>query len=808
MILGGQSLVSSPPVFSHDGKKLLVCTGFTVSIFSTSTGMKITELEGGHTDRVTSVVVVPVAAPSSKFISYCWTSSLDGTICYWDFSVPELIKKVKVQLPIHSMVIPNISCTPIGSSEKTSNHYAFISVEDLTISADENKAFRGQIQIYNLTKSRRVGGLLAETRKPALLSASKNGEFLGITNKRKLDIWKIPSNDFRIDEIKKIKLHHTKKLTAFAFHPKLRMVAGGDVTGRILIWIGVGRRKFSGDSQATNKKKNLTDEEKPGVRNNDDADSCSTWHWHPSEIKFLSFSSDGAYLYSGGKEGVIVIWQVDTGKKKFKPRLGSPLLYFTESPDPSLSCVTCADNHIHLLKMPTMEITKSIAGIKLPFSYPVGHKGLCTQVAYDETAGLIAVPTEDYCVQFFSLFDNHEVSEVQVCKRNFQPVDDVTLYLALVSVSLDGSLMGTVDVKIPEDGLGGLVSLKFWMRGSRIAEYSLSTVIYEPHSDAEISSLAFRPGHRMAVTSSFGGDFKVWIHNSYIKSNDQLHQRTGWRCQSVGSYKGRPMTAAAFSADGSVLAIAAESVVTLWDPDSNLLVAVIGDTHSPITSLSFIGNSEYLVSLTCGSTPQLAVLSTSKLRLSWSYKLVAEALSSSRDTSQFAVLVLLNSQDKVEGKENGVILLFDVEDPVPVATWMVKKAKGGSVAFIPANPSSDEIKAMDGEKPSLLVYVNGDHEYIIFDPHNMDNRIGKSSRTSQIALEEAGLAGMLGYASIYGDLSNLNPKQDQVPEITFAPSERPWETIFNGSSHVLPPLTKLCSTFLASLIEKKPSMSE
>ncbi|RWW86236.1 hypothetical protein BHE74_00004997, partial [Ensete ventricosum] len=165
MILGGQSLVSSPPVFSHDGKKLLVCTGFTVSIFSTSTGMKITELEGGHTDRVTSVVVVPVAAPSSKFISYCWTSSLDGTICYWDFSVPELIKKVKVQLPIHSMVtivIPNISCTPIGSSEKTSNHYAFISVEDLTISADENKAFRGQIQIYNLTKSRRVGGLLAE----------------------------------------------------------------------------------------------------------------------------------------------------------------------------------------------------------------------------------------------------------------------------------------------------------------------------------------------------------------------------------------------------------------------------------------------------------------------------------------------------------------------------------------------------------------------------------------------------------------------------------------------------------------------
>lgn len=68
---------------------------------------QITELEGGHTDRVTSVVVVPVAAPVSKFTCYCWTSSLDGTICYWDFASAELVKKVKIQLPVHSMVSRN-----------------------------------------------------------------------------------------------------------------------------------------------------------------------------------------------------------------------------------------------------------------------------------------------------------------------------------------------------------------------------------------------------------------------------------------------------------------------------------------------------------------------------------------------------------------------------------------------------------------------------------------------------------------------------------------------------------------------------
>jgi hypothetical protein len=41
----------------------------------------------------------------------------------------------------------------------------------------------------------------------------------------------------------------------------------------------------------------------------------------------------------GGKEGVLVFWQLDTGKKKFLPRIGSPLRYFIDSPDPSFSSV-------------------------------------------------------------------------------------------------------------------------------------------------------------------------------------------------------------------------------------------------------------------------------------------------------------------------------------------------------------------------------------------------------------------------------------------------------------------------------------
>lgn len=65
----------------------------------------------------------------------------------------------------------------------------------------------------------------------------------------------------------------------------------------------------------------------------------------------------------------------------------------------------------------------------------------------------------------------------------------------------------------------------------------------------------------------------------------------------------------------------------------------------------------------------------------------------------------------------------------------------------------------------------------------------------------------IGYASIYGDLQKLESKKE-VSDVPFIPSDRPWETIFSGSSHVLPPLTKLCSAFLSSLLEKRPVGNE
>ncbi|CAH2051285.1 unnamed protein product [Thlaspi arvense] len=821
MIRGGRSYVTSPPSFSNDAKKLLICTGNTVSVFSAATGLQITSLEG-HTAPVTTLIVVPPSSAAQKILCYCWTASLDGTIRHWDFSGPELLKTIDAQLPIYSMVIPCLLSEPQQSGKLV----AYVSVEYTSGEGKEgSKELRGHIRRFNLARQRLPrGDTLKETEEPKHIVISPSGECFGILHKRKIHIWDVPSGGSRNAVSKKMTLHHSKTINAFAFHPTERIIAAGDVTGRVLIWRGFGNRKLAAASG--DRKRNaraMADLDNPGVRGDDDAESCTTWHWHSAEVNVLNFSSDGAYLYSGGREGVLVVWQLDTGKKKFLPRIGSPLLYFVWSPDPTLSSVSrrllfqpteskrkcfgdftdnkslqvvCADNQIHLLKMPSMEILRTISGIKPPPSLPNMYEGLASTVAFDRSSGVAALCTENYCVQLYNLLSDRGISEIQVCERNHQPGDDITVVVTAVALSLDGSVMSTTEVKLPEEGIGGLVSLKFWMSEPDNKTFTLSTIVYEPHRDASVSAIAFHPSGSMAVSTSLGGDFKIWLCNS----------NKSWICHAVGSYKKKPMTAAAFSGDGTVLAVAAENIITLWNPDKNILLAVLGVTLTPITKLCFVGESEFLVAASSYvQKPELSVWDTSKLSLSWSYALRVEAVTSAVDSSTFAVLALIprnfktskSKKDVFTGRD-GAILLFNGSDPKPVSIWTVMKAEGGSISFI------------EGDKSQLrLAFVNGSHEYVVFDPSSDETH-------ERSAIDYEGLAGHeetgdFGYTSLYGQLPDYDKKRMENVESSatlYASSERPWETIFSGSTLNFPPLQKLCTQFYESLMEKITAIAE
>lgn len=70
------------------------------------------------------------------------------------------------------------------------------------------------------------------------------------------------------------------------------------------------------------------------------------------------------------------------------------------------------------------------------------------------------------------------------------------------------------------------------------------------------------------------------------------------------------------------------------------------------------------------------------------------------------------------------------------------QAKGGGLAFLQGYASSLKQNNSDGNaQQEFLVYINGDHEYILFDPYgNEANEFGMSQQDSLVEFEETGWA--------------------------------------------------------------------
>lgn len=104
------------------------------------------------------------------------------------------------------------------------------------------------------------------------------------------------------------------------------ILAAGDASGRVLIW-----RDFEQHVPQVRR-----DGEHKGKAAPSTPPPLTTVHWHAHPVGSLAFSSDSVFLLSGGAEGVLVMWQLESGQPSFLPRLGGPLVGIHPNPvDPA-----------------------------------------------------------------------------------------------------------------------------------------------------------------------------------------------------------------------------------------------------------------------------------------------------------------------------------------------------------------------------------------------------------------------------------------------------------------------------------------
>ena len=108
----------------------------------------------------------------------------------------------------------------------------------------------------------------------------------------------------------------------------------------------------------------------------------ATFHWHSSAVLSLEWgvkddqglAQDIHYLYSGGRECTLVIWELPLGKRSYLPRFPAPLVSLKgchsqreEQGMETLVAVGCADNSIVVVNVVTKARVCNIAGLQVPY---------------------------------------------------------------------------------------------------------------------------------------------------------------------------------------------------------------------------------------------------------------------------------------------------------------------------------------------------------------------------------------------------------------------------------------------------------
>ena len=102
-------------------------------------------------------------------------------------------------------------------------------------------------------------------------------------------------------------------------------------------------------------------------------------HWHRDAVSSVKFSRDANYLISGGKETVLVLWQLETGKKQFLPHLNSEIRRVVVNLEGDRYALQMGDNSTMVLSTSELKPVANFAGLQIA-PPPTGTLALLAQL--------------------------------------------------------------------------------------------------------------------------------------------------------------------------------------------------------------------------------------------------------------------------------------------------------------------------------------------------------------------------------------------------------------------------------------------
>jgi len=306
----------------------------------------------------------------------------------------------------------------------------------------------------------------------------------------------------------------------------------------------------------------------------------SDLHWHSHHVTALRFSKYGNILYSGGCEGVLVIWNMiktDFGKCKFKPRLGGAIWGIALTDDETTIVLTHADNSVRFIDAVSFQVYKTLRGLSTahlrtlsPWELTEGEYAVHDNmnfVAEPNSSGCALVSGVGYNVQLYDVLQGANIADIQVVPRNIVMSGNHTgeesgnqpPTVKLVSVSCDRKYMVSVTqeyhpISFCKSAIEPVFieTLKFWNYNGGNSKVGLLSYVENPHGQNDkITDILFHPDMPVLATISWNGTLKIW---RAVVDEEDRDGNIQWRCEATEKYRDMHGGKLAFSTDGSVLA--------------------------------------------------------------------------------------------------------------------------------------------------------------------------------------------------------------------------------------------------------------
>ena len=862
--------------------------------FSTATGAPLGVPLVGHTADVTSVAFHP-AHPGGQVLL---TASLDGTIRSWNAQDGSAGAVLAAPGPVESMAVP-------GGRSQHARDVIFLSCWQRR--GEDDGAEGGRVHAFSLGKGKSVDKL-AKMLVPPPLVASPRGTFLGTFERNTVTVWPLAQRETGASlEKRALRLRHTKHVTALAFDVNDGSVAAGDATGRILLWHGFANAcaPSRGETTAAEPDKDAPDAPdapnavanavaNAGRRADGDDLPCSTFHWHAQSVGCLQFTRDGAYLLSGGKEAVLVLWQLETGKKSYLPRLGAEITHLCCFPeDPARVAAAHADNAVRVVSLAALAVESVARGVRpapLTRSNPAflkenaraivaGHVARTQPapcVVLDPRSKLVALAASGASLQLFDAARDAHVADLAVAPRNLVSGDGgseepMEPYVSHAAFSPDGSILVTVDrrserptprLEFGEEPTDGVTidadaerapeeTLRIWTRDEALVRDEMGPVA-EPRRDAAndarelarddtrqslgftcvcvcdaphanaVSSVSVRGSaldkryRAMACTTSADGEAKMWVPAATARGGE----RAGWRCRSGVAHAGLPpppLTAGAFSHDGSLYATASEDVV-VWDPETCEKRHVFAEPkrfgapngserrrsgfgHGPVrknlvSDLAFVAGEPLLAS---ASPAGLVVWNLATLTAWRTVAAPCLSLAAHPRLPSFAAAI-------AAGGDACAVLRFAGRDARAAGRALVSPG-GPPQALLFPEDDTDALLIVTHER--RMAYAGG-----VLKSHDRPAIGGGGGFAGAAATRRADAVAVAGGALRPLDGASLAPHERRLDGThgglsaalgasAKAGGNAPWGDLFDAPSHELAPLTTLAPRFLDALLERQ-----